>query len=311
MGRPGPRSFSSANLTGMINAVCPLDSGSAGPSLRDRPDYEYGVPHLLSYYRCSSCGLVFADPIPEDDIGSFYVDYTTHGQLLTGKRSIFARLSRGMTLREFDAFARRGPLLDYGCGDGSFLTELANRGQRELVGYDFDPLARAAASASGATIVDERALVASYGPYATITLNHVVEHLVDPVGDIAWLGGLLRPGGRIVMRTPNANSTLSRAFGSAWRGWETPRHLHIYTPKAIDNLAASPQLSHLALRESATSQAMFFGIFHGSAHGEAWQRPLAKILRHALAISAFLWLTVLNRIRPVGEEIVVVLERRR
>jgi hypothetical protein len=49
----------------------------------------------------------------------------------------------------------------------------------------------------------------------------------------------LRPGGRFIAATPNAESLAHRKFGHAWRGLEPPRHLHVFTPASILSLARS------------------------------------------------------------------------
>lgn len=48
---------------------------------------------------------------------------------------------------------------------------------------------------------------------------------------------MLKSGGRLVMITPNIASTGHRLFGQDWRGLEVPRHLYLYTPKALARLA--------------------------------------------------------------------------
>jgi SAM-dependent methyltransferase len=299
----------------MQSAPCPLDSASSTPVLRGRPDYEYGVEDRLDYFRCPACGLVFVARIPEDKIAGFYVDYTTHGAPAPSALGRVGRTARASTLKEFEASApvlpSPGPVLDYGCGDGSFLVELRDRRHTDLVGYDFDPKARQAARQSGAEIVDGEEGLEARGPFSVITLNHVIEHVVDPVEVLSNLGGLLQPGGRIVIRTPNARSALSRVFRDGWRGWETPRHLHVFTLPAFKRLALDPTLSHLRLHSVGTSQAMFMGIFHGSAHGPFWRRPIGKVLRHALAWVSFGVLSATAKVSSgVGEELVVVFERR-
>lgn len=293
--------------------ICPIDGAPTSPALEGRPDYEFAVPARLDYQCCVRCGTVSATNIPEPEtISSFYRDYTTHGTPAPAALGRLGRQSRRITLSEFDEMVsgtRDEALLDYGCGDGSFLVELRNRGYSNLAGYDFDPQARDAAKASGAVIHNDEETLAAGAPYGTIVLNHVVEHLADPAADIARLAEMLRPGGRLIMRTPNARSLLSRIFGTAWRGWETPRHLHVFTKAGVKALAATVEAHNLHLVKVTTSEAMFMGIFHGSAHGQFWRTPVGKILRHATAMVAFAPLTALTKVLPVGEELVVVFER--
>ncbi len=301
------------SLPPMQSAPCPFCRASSSPVLRRRPDYEYGIPVQLDYHRCGACGLVFADPIPVEDIPSFYASYSTHGQHTQGKQPLLARASRGVMLREFASLVptdKDEPVLDFGCGDGSFLAELRGMGFKRLVGYDFDPQARRAARLVGAQVAESEAELPGLGPFAVITLNHVVEHMVDPPRDLRRLGSMLRPGGKLVIRTPNASSVLSRSLGEAWRGWETPRHLHVFTPASVRAMARLPALSELAMTRLFTSESMYLGIFHESLRNGFWRNPAGKLARHAAALVSWAGLTAVNAFAPVGEELVVAFERR-
>ncbi|KQT14358.1 class I SAM-dependent methyltransferase [Ramlibacter sp. Leaf400] len=297
----------------MHSAPCPFCRAPSDPVLRQRPDYEYGIQVQLDYHRCRACGLVFADPIPVADIPSFYASYSTHGQHTQRKLPLLARASRGVMLREFESLVpshKDEPVLDFGCGDGSFLAELRERGYTRLAGYDFDPQARKAARLVGAQVAESEEDLPALGPFAVITLNHVIEHMVDPPRDLARLGSMLRPGGRLVIRTPNARSVLSRSLGPAWRGWETPRHLHVFTPASVQAMARLPALSDLAMKRVFTSESMYLGIFHESLRNGFWRHPAGKLARHAAALVSWAGLTAVNAFAPVGEELVVAFERR-
>jgi len=49
-----------------------------------------------------------------------------------------------------------------------------------------------------------------------IILSHVIEHIYDPKSFIRELVDVLRPGGALIVITPNNNSLLARTIGSAW-----------------------------------------------------------------------------------------------
>lgn len=266
------------------------------PTLVDRLDYEYGVQEQLDYFKCRRCGLVFADSVPRAKVPSFYATYSTHGQI--AKSSVLSRMADRQTMSEMLARIgdnRNARILDYGCGGGAFLTRLAEQGYRNAVGFDFDPVAVREARRHGHVIIDDESDIA--GPFDVITMNHVIEHLIDPIEDIARLSKLLLPTGKIVARTPNSESGLSARFGSDWRGWETPRHLHIFAPRTFWYFIDRPELAHLSA-DVATSNAMFFGIFHGSMRAPRWRTGFGKIARH---VSAFAM-----RLMPYDREELVV-----
>lgn len=134
--------------------------------------------------------------------------------------------------------------LDLGCGDGVFL-ETADRCGWNVVGVDPDEKAVKAAKRRGFDVhlggVD--VFEDEEGLFDFITMNHVIEHLHDPFGDLAKCYRLLKPGGRIWIETPNIHSYGHKIFGAHWRGLETPRHLVLFSKKTL----------HLALQNAGFS----------------------------------------------------------
>lgn len=302
------------------SVVCPLCGHSDSKScLEGRRDYEYGVSSTLNYASCQNpkCGLVFAVEVPSlDVVQGFYAKYSTHSHYQPSKLALvinnFSTKIRADYLNSI--FLGRDlqyiKVLDYGCGAGGFLQQLNKQGVGEVVGYDFDSEACRCARDLGLTVYSEEEAIKANGPYDFIFLNHVIEHLVEPEATISSLLKLLRHGGRLVVRTPNASSFLAKLFGNGWRGWETPRHLHIFNTKAIDGLVAKVGSQGLSMVNLATSNAMYIGMFHESFHSDFWKkRTLGKFLRHAACFLLLPISLLVNAIRhDIGEEIVLVLE---
>lgn len=131
-----------------------------------------------------------------------------------------------------------GRLLEVGCGDGWLLSALAGRGWN-VEGVDFDPSAIAAARARGFD-VRQGSLEAQAYPDASfdaVVMVHVVEHVPDPSALLRECLRVLKPGGALVAVTPNGAGLGHRWFGPDWRGLEPPRHLHIFTPRALRKIA--------------------------------------------------------------------------
>jgi hypothetical protein len=71
-------------------------------------------------------------------------------------------------------------------------------------------------------------------------MGDVIEHVVDPVSVLRTVAEYLKPGGMIVLRTPNAASGYSR-FSAAlanltrteWLASEAPWHLNDFTPRSL------------------------------------------------------------------------------
>lgn len=122
-----------------------------------------------------------------------------------------------------------GRLLDVGCGNGSFL-RIARSCGWSAVGVDPDPRAVAGCRAQGFEVLcgGIEQLAGQENRFDVITLNHVIEHLHDPVSILAGCHELLKPGGRLWLETPNIESSGLRRFGENWRGLEAPRHLVLF-----------------------------------------------------------------------------------
>ena len=304
-----------------VRTVCPLCGCSSLKAVLDqRPDYEYGVSIGLPYAACQdpACGLVFATAIPPIQvIQEFYTKYSTHSQHHPSKIALviawLGSKARENYLKSLFAGSdiTRLNVLDYGCGAGDFMHQLTRLGVGGVFGYDFDPEACACAREHGLTAFYSESEFRAEGPYDYIFLNHVVEHLSDPIVDLGTLARSLKPGGRLVLRTPNATSFLARLFGRDWRGWETPRHLHIFNARSIRQLMARVDLPGLRVVDVATSNSMFIGMFHESFHAAFWRvSTVGKLLRHVGCAAALPIACAINAFRKdVGEEVSVVIEK--
>ena len=82
------------------------------------------------------------------------------------------------------------------------------------------------------TIAD---LGAADGAFDCVTMFDVIEHLADPREELHEVNRILRPGGLLVVVTPDAGALMSRAMGSHWLEMKrAPEHLHFFT---VDGLA--------------------------------------------------------------------------
>jgi 2-polyprenyl-3-methyl-5-hydroxy-6-metoxy-1,4-benzoquinol methylase len=240
--------------------------------------------------RCRRCTLIFLDPRPtREDVGKAYSVYPTHtpvalpANLLRRLRSYVrgGYLANKFGYREgvdrLQRFAgwlaylhpgqreymngsimhlpanRRGRVLDVGCGAGDALDELRRLGW-EVEGVDPDPEAVSNAVRNRSLKVRVGTLEDQSYPedsFDAVISSHVVEHVHDPVSLLRECRRVLRPGGLLVVATPNAKSMGSSRFGPDWRVLEPPRHLTVFSPKTLAQAARAARLSILRLRTSA------------------------------------------------------------
>ena len=262
---------------GMVTApaiVCPL-CGVAGDVVHaGRADaFRTGSPGCWNVRRCRepSCGCAWLDPLPlESEIRKAYASYYTHPE---GARRVAYvapaygqanRIALGVlrkcvrllgTDEQREAFWLHGladgggRLLEVGCGDGSRLLDLQKRGWT-VEGQDVDARAAANARSKGLRIhagsLDELAL--PEGSYDVILMSHVVEHLHRPVDVLRTCWRLLKPGGRVVLSTPNVESFGHRVYGRNWVSLDPPRHLVIHSRRSLANLLRAAGFAEASIR---------------------------------------------------------------
>lgn len=162
-----------------------------------------------------------------------------NSQLVAAVLGALLRLSP-IHRRETDADVRflpavpNGRLLDVGCGSGDWLLAMSRRGWR-VEGLDFDSNAVAVARNRGLKVATGSLEEQGYndGTFDAVTLSHVIEHVPDPIACLRECARILKPGGRLVLLTPNADSLAHRIFGDSWRGLEPPRHLHVFSLRSM------------------------------------------------------------------------------
>jgi 2-polyprenyl-3-methyl-5-hydroxy-6-metoxy-1,4-benzoquinol methylase len=254
--------------------------------LRDRL---FGAPGTWSLLRCKPCGLVWLDPQPiPEDIPKLYETYTHqnafepsrrlrfrqkvaraivattlgYDQLLPGPRWRWVGRLAGLVppWRDYamapfmylEASAR-GKLVDVGCGIGGFMAVMRDLGW-EVEGVEPDPeAARIAREERGLKVRVGTLEGANLSPESqdVITMSHVIEHLPDPSGSLKQCYTLLRPGGLLVVVTPNVKSMGHQHFRSWWYGLDPPRHLVLFSPVTLGRFTESAGF-HVRLMRTAT-----------------------------------------------------------
>ena len=219
------------------------------------------------------CGLAWLDPFPRtEDLSLAYQSYYTHeesnGDGSALRRGLYAAYRFAMFLptwlvglaaernRLQSMFLTRlmpGRLLDAGCGNGGFLFRMKERGWA-VQGVDFDAKAiENARRKYGLQLLvgDLKGAQFPTASFDAITMNHVIEHVPDPFDELRECHRLLKPGGVLVILTPNIQSMGHQIFKQHWRGLEPPRHLHIFSVGALRAAALSVGLEIVEARSSA------------------------------------------------------------
>jgi SAM-dependent methyltransferase len=229
----------------LIVKGCPACGAMARGDTIGVDDHEYGLSHVARYLECGGCGTLFQEPMPTlAELAAFYPsDYhsMTHAGLLSKIRNDI-RIRRLAKLLIDD-----GAILDYGCGDGAFLVQAAQRmPQRHFWGFEIADRAETSTLAEGkVTLVKGslRDLLTILPACGLITLSHVIEHLPDPLSVVTALVNSLLPGGVFEGQTPASDSLERSVFGRRWSGYHAPRHTVIFSRAGLCRMLERSGLS--------------------------------------------------------------------
>jgi SAM-dependent methyltransferase len=121
-------------------------------------------------------------------------------------------LTRAARLRHLLAARPPGRLLDVGCYDGQFITQVVHG--HGLIGLDVSQPALRLAANLGVRPVRgqiEAALPFASASFATVVAAEVIEHVFDTQAVLVELARVLEPGGWLVLTTPNLVALSGRA----------------------------------------------------------------------------------------------------
>lgn len=229
---------------------CPACGALANHEGTAVPDHEYGLSYVARYIECRVCGTLFQEAMPTiSELAAFYPsDYhsMTHaGWLNRIRNDLRIRRLKGLLTGE-------GAILDYGCGDGAFLAQAAERmPHRRFWGFEIAERAATTVLAEGRVTLVKGSLpdlLAILPACSLITLNHVIEHLPDPLTVVTALVERLLPGGVFEGQTPAADSLERSIFGRRWSGYHAPRHTVIFSRGGLCRMLERSGLSAPVVR---------------------------------------------------------------
>lgn len=295
-------------------------------------DYSFGVPGHWQLKICTNptCQLVWLDPMPvQEDLTKIYHNYYTHsiekklspsGFIYRLDQALYRRINwllamltnmRTQQTHRTNLFLQDltpGKLLDVGCGNGRWLVRMRDLGW-QVEGIDFDAEAAQQARTQHGLIVHVGDLSSVDYPdnhFDAIILQHVIEHLPDPVKILTECQRILKPKGRLVVITPNIQSWGHQHFGPHWRGLESPRHLYLFSRQTLTHVAQQSGFNQI---ETFTTAA---GAYYELASSQklknlSQQRAPTKFkLLSSVWLLQYYELWLLRRHPELGEEVVLL-----
>jgi SAM-dependent methyltransferase len=193
--------------------------------------------------QCKNCDVFFVLPQPrKEELARIYSGKT--GYYATAAISLEkAPGSPAHFLAEIleRAGVKGGRFLDFGCSNGHVVSGMLKLGWH-AIGIDMNPETLTIARRHGLQVVlgDVEAQPFLEGAFDAINMGDILEHVISPAACLRAAKRLLRPGGVVVINTPNSDCGfarsslfLTRAVGFPWPHSEAPYHLYEFNPMSL------------------------------------------------------------------------------
>jgi 2-polyprenyl-3-methyl-5-hydroxy-6-metoxy-1,4-benzoquinol methylase len=216
----------------------------------------------LTMLRCNDCGLIFTHPQPPsaqvaarysrawfemEYLPSFGVDPVRPNLARFSKRS-------DRLLKKLSRFRFRNELLDVGAGVGLTLARAKHAGWN-VAGVELSEFGpQFALKHFGIDIMrgtlEEVQFPSNY--FDVVLLQDTIEHVPDPRATLQEISRILRPGGALILSTPNYSGVARVIAGIEWALISPAEHLFLFSPKSLSAVLRTCGLEPTSLTSSAS-----------------------------------------------------------
>lgn len=226
---------------------CPVCCAVDSYNLPELPeDYEYQVD-IAAQFRvrvCNACNSEFVWPRPTiDELRRMYPDnyYAYGAEMGRFWQVIYNRWCRTEAKRLLSLSQKRPiRLFDIGAGDCRRFKAMGSAEEFRFSGVEMNQKMAQAGCDAGFDIspgtFEEFDTSGRTGTIDILTINHVIEHVIDPYQTARKAHSLLAEDGIFYGRTPKVTSLGHRIFGRFWGGYHFPRHLHLFSKESLELL---------------------------------------------------------------------------
>ena len=312
-------------------------------------DMLFGVPGVFHVGECLSCGLWrLTNPVALDDLSKIYPDgyspYMDHRPINKvkklrlshylrqwyflwmekGRPSIFhlplselAKTILSIMITPFQTFrfnpfafgVNKKKILDIGCADGHFLSEMAQLGW-EPFGIEMKSEAIARARERNIEIFpgifpDIPDLNDLEKTFDLLTMRQVLEHFRDPFLALKAANAMLKPGGFLCLWVPVTGGLVPRVFKRYWYNLDLPRHMVLFNKKTLTAMLHQSGFSvenTMAFSSTKAITKSFEAWYFSKSNGKENKATLSTQFVNALALP----ITKILDLFGMGDNLVVV-----
>lgn len=312
-------------------SICPICDQDALYDFSSR-DLMFNHFKRFDYHRCTHCALIFQQPAPEPEtISSFYPDeYDIYEESTRLKKisplraaALYERagyhhlktdILHRLLVRLMDLFisadieipyVSNGHLLDIGCGNGRFLHGMQQLGWT-VKGVEFNASAVKTCRKSQLDVHHGDLFSAEFpdASFDAINLSHVIEHVPDPKALFIEMARILKPGGLLLLKTPNSQALGRALFNTNWFANEVPRHLYLFSQRNLQTLGEQCSLK-MTNMQTSTSQKIILNSVDYVINNRG--KPSKRIGWRRLLAKPYVWLA---QCKGRGDEIQVAFSKR-
>ena len=233
-------------------------------------DDRYAYPGKYKMLKCSSNDHLKLDAdFNGDQLQDLYSNYypRTQFDIDDWKPNVFEKGLKvwldGLNCSAFRWVPANVKILDIGCGFGETLGYHKARGC-EVYGVEADDNIKRVADKFGFNVKVGLFSAADYPKeyFDYVTMDQVIEHVSGPLTVLNDVASILKPGGILILSTPNAKGWGIRFFGRKWIHWHTPYHLQIFSNQSLKEYAKKAGFALESSRTITNSAWLYFQWIH-------------------------------------------------
>lgn len=248
---------------------CPICE-TKGFKINEIYDDRYGFPGYFNLLECHGCGhKVLEGDFSKEFLSKLYTTYYPRSTFKLEDFKLYEEVSGLIAWfnGEYSSAYRWVPknvrVLDIGCGFGETLGYHESRGC-DAYGVEVDENIRRVADKFGYKVhvghFDPDLYQPDYFDY--VTMAQVIEHVTDPITTLKGVARIIRPGGVVILTTPNSKGWGSMIFGRKWINWHVPYHIQHFSINSME-LAATKAGLIIKLQKTITpSEWLFYQWIH-------------------------------------------------
>ena len=203
-----------------------------------------GVAQISQIVRCNRCGLMYASPrasVPDS------VDIMTWDPNIDGVTLMPQRFTKEqIQVRDYSKtqafinqlYPKRGKLLEVGSSFGFLLAAFKKDGWDVMGVEPYGGGCRFSEETHGIKVIHgilEEADIAD-DTFDVVLLNHVIEHLDDPLATLCEINRVLKPNGHLIVETPRYDTLMYKLLGKRERSLNCNGHIYFFTTASLKKL---------------------------------------------------------------------------